>query len=110
MLERLPEVSGFSICVLMTPQIETDAVAKGLCAEILLEHAQHRRAFLIGQDIEHSGGFLGPLHWKLDGPCTFQTIDLHGRRARYCKTIPAAPLGLPGVDRKHLHERCEGFI
>src|SRR5437773_32555 len=80
-LERVPEIRRLGIGVFMAAQVQANAVAKRFRAEILFEHAQHRRAFLVGQHIEHARRLLRLLYRKFDGPRALEAVDLHGRRA-----------------------------
>ena len=80
-LERVPEIRRLGVGVFMAAQVQANAVAKRFRAEILFEHAQHRRTFLVGQHIEHARRLLRLLYRKLDGPRALEAVDLHGRRA-----------------------------
>ncbi len=94
----------------MALQIQPNAIAKSFLAEILLEHAQHGRTLLIGQDVEHPGGFFRALDRKLNRARALESVDLHGRGARHRETVPASPFGLPRIDREHFHEGGKCFV
>ena len=56
LLERVPQVGGLGGAERVAPQVLGDAGAERLGAQVLLEHAHHRRALLVGEDVEHALG------------------------------------------------------
>ena len=108
--ERRPQVAGIGVGVRVAPEVLADAVAEDRGAQVLLEHAQHRRALLIGQDVEHRVGVTRRLDVKLDRARRVQPVDRERGRARDAEGCPALPLGLPRVDRENLHEGGERLV
>ncbi len=94
----------------MGPQIVPHAIAKDGRTEMLFEHPQDGRALFIGQHIEHGIGIFRSPDRIFDGPGAVQPVDGKGGGARDREGIPPLPFGLPGIHRRHLHERREGFI
>ena len=110
LLQRVPQVAGLGVGVLMLAQVGGDALAETLRAQVLLEHPEHRGALLVGQHVEHRARVLGAQHGELDRPRAAQRVDRHRRRARDREALPALPVRLPGVDREHLHEGGERLV
>ena len=108
--ERGPEVAGVGVGVGVPPEVLADAVAKDRRTEMLLEHPEHGRALLVGQHVEHRVGVAWRFDVELDRPRRVQPVNREGGGARNTEGRPALPLGLPGVDREHLHERGERFV
>src|ERR1019366_2628129 len=54
LFDGVPQVRRTGIGVTVLAQVVADAVAVGLGAEVLLEHAQHGRALFVRETGEHS--------------------------------------------------------
>ena len=59
-----------------------------LRAEILLEHAQDRRTFFVGEDVEHRAAVLGAEHGVLDRARALERVDRHRRRRARHRSYP----------------------
>jgi hypothetical protein len=108
--ERLPQVGGLGVAELVPLQVEANAVAEHLGADVLLEHPQDGGALLVGEEVEHRLAVLRRLDLELDGPCIDEAVHTHRRRPRDAERHPALPLGLPRIDGEQLHERGERFV
>ena len=106
----IPQVGCFRVGVFVFPEIMTDAFLKGVGAEVLLQHAQDGRAFLIGQNIEHAGGFVRVFDRELDGAGAVQSVHLKRRGPRDGKTGPAPPFGFPSIYGHHFHESGKRLV
>ena len=94
----------------MPLQVDAHSAPELLGAEVLLQHPQHGRALLVGEDVEHRLGLAGRRHRELDRARAPETVHRQGRRARRAEGDPPLPLRLPRIDRQHLHERREGLV
>ena len=108
--ERLPEIGGLGVRVPVPLEVEADALAEDVGAQVLLEHPQHGRALLVREEVEHRHAVVRVAHLELDGPRRLEPVHAHGRGARDAEGDPALPLGLPGVHRQQLHEGGEGLV
>ena len=87
-----------------------DALAELLLAQILLEHAQDRRALEVGQHVEHPVGIGGRADLELDRAGRLQRVDLEGDGTLETERGPAVPIRAEGVACGDLHERGERFV
>ena len=77
---------------------------------MLLQHAQHRAALFVGEQVEHAVGVAGRLHRVLDRAGVVQGIHVEGRRALQAELHPTLPLCVEGVHRHGAHEGGEGLV
>ncbi len=94
----------------MGGQVVVDPVAEDVGPEELFEHAEDAPALLVGEDVEHPLGLLGPPHMEFHRPGGMQSVDGHGRFPLDAEAHPPLPLGAEGVDGQYLHERCERLV
>ena len=66
--ECRPQIGCHGVGIGVTLEIEANAVSEHRFAEILLEHAQHRAALDVGQDVEHSAAVIWRNDLILNGP------------------------------------------
>ena len=94
----------------MGGKIAPHSIAKDLGAEVLLQHAQHRRALLIGEDVEHGLRVLRGHDLELDRAAGPKPVRQERRGPRGPEAVPAAPGRLPRVHRHDFHEGGEGLV
>ena len=109
-LERIPQVAGLGVRVGMGLQVVAHAVTEDLGAQVLFEHANDRRALLVGQDVEHAFGFLGGDHRELDRTGAGERVGVECRGPGAGEGRPHPPVGAVGVAARGLHERREGLV
>ena len=68
LLERVPQIVGLGVGVLVQREVVAHPLPKALLAEVLLEHAQQRPALLVGEHVEHALAVGGRPHLVLDRP------------------------------------------
>ena len=108
--ERFPEIGGLGIGEAVAVQIEAHPGAEDVRAQVLLEHAEHGRALLVGEQVEHGLAVARRAHLELDGPRVLEAVHSHGRRAGDAEGDPALPLGFPRVHGEQLHEGRERLV
>jgi hypothetical protein len=110
LFDRVPQIASLGVPVRVGLEVEADALAEALDAEVHLEHAQQRPALLVGQHVEHAVAVLGRLDRELDRARAGQRVGLERCAALEAERGPAQPVGTERVAARDLHEGGEGLV
>ena len=108
--DGIPQIVGLGVGILIPGEVLANAVAKGGGAQVLLQHPQHCRAFLVGEEIKHAIGVLRRLHRVFDRAGGVERVHLERRGACQAKLRPPLPGRLKGIGSHGGHKRGKGFI
>ena len=98
------------VALAMAADVGAHAAPEDGVAEVALQHAHHRGALLVGDQVEVGVGFLGRAHGAIDRMRAAQGVELERGGARVLEVVPHPPGGLPVVDDREGHPGGEGFV
>ncbi len=94
----------------MLCEVLANARPELVLAEILLKHADNRRPFFVGEDVEHSFGIGGGDDGVLNWARARKRIGVECGGAGKAKGRPTIPLWAERIGGVHFHEGGEGFV
>jgi hypothetical protein len=90
--------------------VEPDPATEGLLAQPRLDHAEHRPALLVGDEVEGLPHVLGISHLGVDGVGGPERVEAERGGLALVEVEPDAPLGLPAGHDLVGHPGGEGLV
>ena len=108
--DRRPEILRRRVAVGVRLQVRVDAFPERLGADVALDHAQHRRALLVGDGVERFVDLAGRLDAGVNRARRLQRIEVERRLVLERFVDRDVPFGLPRGQRTVRHPGREPFV
>ncbi len=108
--ERIQKVARRRVAPRVLAEVSLDAALERILAHPVLEHADHRLAFAVGDTVESVGDVVVAFDGLADLPRGYQSVAAHRAHAYVLLVDHGVPLRLPMANDFGIHPGGERFV